>query len=165
MKEFTMVDTITIPATAAAYTKKTFLVQAGIKWVPATLVAVLADLSDVFTELFYIVILLWLCDFAIGFARALVDKDVKVEWIKIVRSVVKLFVIAVGVVAIHAIEGLLLSSGIDTNGKLTAAMLLVVGIAEALSILDNLCYFFPGMGALAERVKGLLTKATKNGGE
>ena len=165
MKEFTMVDTITIPATAAAYTKKTFLMQAGIKWVPATLVAVVADLSSVFTELFYIVILLWLCDFAIGFARALVDDAVKVEWIKIIRSVVKLFVIAVGVIAIHSIEHLLSASGIDTHGKLTVAMLLVVGIAEALSVLDNLCYFFPRMGALAERIKGLLLKSTRNGEE
>ena len=165
MKEFTMVDTVTIPATAAAYTKKTFLLNAGIKWIPASLVAVLADLSGVFTELFYIVILLWLCDFAIGFARALVDPKVNVEWIKVVRSVVKLFVIAVGVVAIHAIEGLLLSSGIDTRDKLTAAMLMVVGIAEALSVLDNLCYFFPSMGALADKLKGLLNKANGNGGE
>lgn len=164
MRDLEMVDTYTIPATAAAYTKKTFVAQAAAKWVPATLIAVLTDLSAAFTELFYIILVLWACDFFIGFLRALVDPEVKVEWIRVVRSVIKLVVIAVGVVALHAMEHLLVQSGIDTHEKLTVAMLMVVGIAESFSILDNLCYFFPSMGALADRAKALLNKGNGNGG-
>lgn len=162
MKEITMGDTYTLPATAVAVSKKTFLANGGAKWLPAALVAVLADLSGAFGELFFLILVLWLCDLALGLARAFSDETVKMEWIKFFRSLVKLFVIAIGVVAIRAIEGLIVHSGIDTQEKLTVAMLLVVGMALAFSCLENLCYFWPGLEDWAERVKSMLGKARPN---
>lgn len=163
MRELEMVDTLTIPATAAAYTKKTFLVNAASKWIPAALLSLFLDFREIFTELFYIILILWACDFFIGLLRAVVDPETKVEWIRIFRSVVKLVVIAIGVVAVHSMEHLLVQSGIETQDKLTVAMLMVVGIAESISVLDNLCYFFPSMGALADRLKELLKKGNGQG--
>jgi len=160
MKEFTMIDTFSIPATAIAVAKKTFLANGVSKvgWIPAALLAVLADLSGAFGELFFLILVLWACDFALGFARAFSDKAVDLEWIKIIRSGVKLFVIAIGVVAIRAIEGLIVHSGIDTKEKLTVAMLLAVGLALAFSCLENLTYFWPGLEDFSEKLKGILGK-------
>ena len=86
----------------------------------------------------------------------------KLEWVKFIRTVVKLFVIAIGVVAIHTIEGLILHGGIDTQEKLTVALLLAAGVGLGISCVDNLAWFIPGMGGLAEKITSLLGKARFN---
>lgn len=156
MRQITVVDTLTIPATAASVTRDSFI---GWKLIPAGLVAVLTDLSGAFSELFFLIFILWACDLTLGLARAISDPTVKMEWIKFFRSLVKLFVIAIGVVAIRAIEALIVYSGIDTQEKFTVAMLIAVGIALAFSCLDNLSYFWPGLEGLFDRIKSLLGKA------
>jgi len=163
MKHFSSPDVMTFPATVATYSKKTFLANGLAKWLPASLLAVLVDLQHVFNQLFFIIILLWFCDFLIGFLRAWHDPAVEVQWVRIMRSVLKLIVIGVGIVAVHLIEELICTSGVDTQAKLTGAVMVVIGVAESMSILDNLVYFFPGLGDQVGRIRALLDKA-RNGG-
>jgi len=163
-RDFNLSQLAQIPADTAAYAQKTYVGSAlGIKWLPAGLVALIFDITHIFEELFWVVILLWFCDFAIGFLKAWHNPKTDVEWGKVFRSVLKLVVIVLGVVAVHLIEHLLGANGIATQEKLTGAALIVIGFGEAVSIMDNLCYFFPQMKTLAEKIKDLLGKA-RNGG-
>lgn len=159
-----LADVLAVPATAVMYTKKTFLASGWWKWCPAALLTVFLDLQSVFGELFYVVILLWACDFLIGFLRAVHDPSVRIEWIKIFRSAIKLIVIGVGIVAVHLIENLLMHSGIKTDARLTGAVLIVIGVAESMSVLDNLIYFFPRLAAPAKQIQELLGRVKNAGG-
>jgi phage-related holin len=150
------------PAAAASYAKTTFTGSFSAKWIPAGLVALFVDMAGLFDQLFFIVIMLWGCDFLIGFLKAWHDPNDGLEWMRAFRSVLKLLVIAIGVVAIHLVEQMVAHQGIDTQQKLTVATLLVIGVTEAVSILDNLCYFFPAMDAVAKRIKAVMGKA-RNG--
>lgn len=150
-----------IAGRAYIYAKSTFVQAAPSKWIPAGLMAVVLDASKAFTQLFWIVIMLWASDLMIGFLRAWHDPKKDIEWIKVFRSVVKLFVIALAVVAMSTIEQFLLQTGLDTQGKLTVATLMVIGAADALSILANLSYFWPGLATVAERAKAMLGEAAK----
>ena len=163
MKQLNGADVLAMPALSAAYAKKTFVTGIAPKWIPAGLVALFVDLGQAFDTLFWIIVLLWGCDFAIGGLRAWHDTEVGFDWAKAFRSVLKLVVIAFAVIAVHLMEHLAIEGGIDTQEKLTAAVLLVIGVSEAFSILDNLCYFFPQMGGIANKIRGLLGKA-RNGG-
>jgi ABC-type transport system involved in cytochrome bd biosynthesis fused ATPase/permease subunit len=165
MKEFENSDVFTMPAMAIGYTKKTYAANFSMKWLPAGLVALVTDLADVFTELFFIIVLLWFGDLVIGVARAWHDQEKEIDWTKMMGSILKLLVICIGVVSVHLIEHLILNAtGIDTQMKLCVATLIVIGSAEAFSIVDNLCYFFPQMGDVAKRIKDLLGKARNNDG-
>lgn len=164
MEPLTGMHAMKAPGMAAGYAKTTFTGSFSAKWIPAGLVALFTDLAGLFDQLFFIVVLLWACDFLIGFLRAWHDPALSLEWMKAFRSVLKLLVIAIAVVAVHLMEQLIASQGIHTQEKLTVATLIVIGVTEAVSILDNLCYFFPAMDAVATKIKGVLGKARNDDG-
>ena len=162
MRAFESRDLFAMPAAAAVYSKKTFTAGMSGKWLPAGLAAFFIDLQTVFGELFWVIVGLWICDFMIGFLRAWHDPEDEVDWTKAFRSVLKLLVIGFAAVAVHFMEVLISHGGIDTQQKLVGAVLIVIGITEATSILDNLTYFWPGLGDLVKRAKDLMGRA-KNG--
>ena len=161
MKDFVVADLCAMPAVTAAYAKTTFAGSVGSKWIPAGLAALFMDMSTIFDELFFIVVLLWGCDFVIGALRAWHDPDVGFQFAKAYQSVLKLLVIGIGTYAAYLIERLILQSGVDPQEKVVGAVLIVIGISEAISILGNLVYFFPRLSEVAGRVKDLLGKAQK----
>ena len=138
------------------YFLKAFFFQEKWRWLPSGLAAVLLDAATVFNELFWIVIMLWASDLVIGVLRAWHDKQRELEWFRVFRSVVKLFVITVAAIAMNGIEQMLRQMGLDTGGKLVVATLIVIGSADAFSIMSNLSYFWPGMLTVADKVKGLI---------
>ncbi len=138
------------------YFVKAMFLQEKWRWLPSALGAVLLDAATVFTQLFWIVILLWFSDLVIGIAKAWHSPDEELEWGKVFKSVIKLFVITISAVAMNAIEQMLSQMGLNINGKLVVATLLVIGSADAFSLLSNLAYFYPAMTTVADRVKGFL---------
>ena len=70
----------------------------------------------------------------------------------------KLFVLAATVLSMALVERMILYTGVNASDKLVAASLIVIGTAEAFSILDNLCYFFPPMKIVADKARELLGK-------
>jgi len=164
MRELAIKDIIDMPSSGVSYLKS--VVSGGIlKWIPASLIAVLVDIQDAFGALFWIVGIMWMCDFIIGTSKAWMEDPSQLEWSKSFRSVIKLFVMGFGVLSIHLIEHMLLETGVNVEGKLTGAALLIIGSTEAISIMDNLSYFFPGLDTLTSRIKELLSKGRKNGGD
>ena len=141
------------------YFLKAFFFQEKWRWLPAGLVAVAINAAEAFNELFWIVVTLWFSDLCIGILRAWHDSERELEWVRIFRSVVKLFVITVAVIAMNGIEQMLGQLDLDTGGKLVVATLLVIGSADAISILANLSYFYPGMLTVADKVKAMLGQA------
>ena len=159
MQELSGTDFLMSPAIAVGYAKKTITASAGSKWVPAGLAALFLDLGSVFSELFWIVVGLWGVDFAVGILRAWHDPETSFEAGKAYRSVLKLFVIGFGTVGVYLIERLILQAGIALDFKLVGAVLIVIAITEAFSVLDNLVYFWPGLGETVGKVKDLLGRA------
>lgn len=159
MKDLTGNEVMNMPRELLTHTSSTFLSGGSVKWIPAALVALFTDIGQAFSELFWVVVGLWLLDFVIGFTRAIHDPKVELAWSKAFGSVLKLFIIALSVPAMHLIERLIAEAGVDIGYKLTSAVLIVIGVSEAGSILGNLVYFWPGLGELAEKVKGLLGQA------
>lgn len=135
---------------------RAYMLQDAWRWIPAGLLAVIVDAASAFNELFWIILILWFSDLVLGFLRAWHDAKRDVEWTKVFRSVVKLFVITVAVIAMNAIEQLIGQMGVNTGGTIVVATMLVIGSADTISILSNLSYFWPGMGQLADTVKGHL---------
>ena len=161
MKAFEYSDICQMPHDSIEYSKT--LLNIG-KWIPASLIALFTDINHVFGSLFWIVGILWFCDFIIGTTRVWVDDDRKLEWGKSFRSVIKLIVMGVGVIAIYFIEMLVKESGVDMQGKLTAAVLMVMGTTEAVSVLDNLAWFFPQIQGIANKIKDILGKKSNGNG-
>lgn len=144
------------PAEILSYAKSAYLAGGSVKWIPAGLLAILVDLRQVYGELFYTVALLVVCDLLVGVARAWHDPNRDLEYGKLLRSLLKLFVIAIGVAAIALMEHLITIQGLDTKEKLTTAALLVIGVGESVSILDHLTYFFPKIAGVSARLKDIM---------
>ena len=159
MKEFQVSDLVSMPNEAVYYGKMFFGLGSITKWIPASLIALFTNINQVFGTLFWIVGILWFCDFIIGIAKAWMEDEKKVEWGKAFKSVIKILVMGVGVLAIHFTEKLILETGVDLQGKLTGAVLIVMGTTEAISVLDNLTYFFPQLDGIAKKIRDLLGKA------
>jgi len=155
-------DVFRLAPEAAIYAKKTFTGSLQAKWLPAGLCALFVDMASVFDELFWIVVLLLFCDFGIGVLRAWHDPTRCFETAKAYGSIMKLVVIGIGTYAVHLIERLIFQAGIDTQEKLVGATLVIIGVSEAYSIVDNLTYFFPGLVEIATKVRSLLGKG-RNG--
>lgn len=159
MKDFTS-DTLShdVIDGAAGYAYRLFL-QAPTRWIPAALVAVVTDLQHAFQELFWVVVGLWACDLLVGLLRAFHDPGRELEWNRVFQSVIKLCVIGAGIGGVHLIEHLLVEGGIEVGeARLTTAALLVIGTAEAASVLGNMVYFWPSMGPFADRLRDMLGK-------
>jgi phage-related holin len=161
MRAYQTSDLWNMPADSLNYTKSLLVFS---KWVPATLIALFTGINQLFGTLFWLVGILWFCDFFIGTTRVWVDDSKRLEWGKSFRSVIKLLVMGVGVIAIHMIEKLIFVTGVNLQGKLTGAILLVMGTTEAISVLDNLTYFFPQIDEVAKKIKELLEKARNESG-
>lgn len=163
MRELTGNDVSKMPRDFVKYTESTFVSGAVVKWIPAALVAIFTDVCAAFTELFWVVVMLWVIDFVVGILRAAHNPDVEFSWSKAYGSVLKLFIIALSVPAMHLIEHLVAESGVDLTYKLTSAVLIVIGVTEAGSVLDNMAYFWPQLDAMNAKVKDLLGRARENG--
>ena len=155
MRPYQTSDLVQMPSDSIEYVKTLFTVA---KWIPAALIAIFTDINHVFGTLFWIVGILWFCDFIIGTARVWVDDSKSLQWGKSFRSVIKLLVMGVGVIAVYFIEQLILETGVNMQGKLTGAVLLVMGTTEAISVMDNFAWFFPQIQGITDKVKDLLGK-------
>lgn len=163
MKEFTVSDLGQELLEGVRYAHRIFL-QSPMRWAPAALVAVVTDLSHAYQKLFWVVVGLWACDLAVGFARAWHEPGRELEWGKTFKSVLKLVVIAAGIGAVHLLDHLLIEGGLDTGERLTTATLLVIGLAEGSSVLGNMVYFWPDLGAIAEQVRRVVGDERRRGG-
>lgn len=151
--------TVTLLQTSYTYIKSVFVQNALWKWIPAGLVTLLIDIRAVYIiEIFWVVIVLWSCDLIIGFLKAWHNDAQVVDWMKVFKSVVKLFVICITPPAMVAAEKLLQWAGINPGGRLVFIALTVVGMAETFSILSNLSYFWPEMSTITNHLKSLLGK-------
>jgi hypothetical protein len=147
-----------LAVSVADYTAK-YMVQEPWRWIPAGLVAVLSDAISAFNQLFWIIVTLWFSDLVLGFLKAWHREDEEIEWVKVYRSVLKLFVITISVIAMNGIEQLLQEMGLDPAGKLVLATMLVIGSADAFSIVGKMTYFWPGMAQVGEHIKAFLGRA------
>ena len=164
MEEFRMSDVVDMPTNSISYVKAILSSGGLMKWIPASLIAIFTDINQVFGTLFWIVGLLWLCDFLIGTAKAWVDDKDSIQWGKSFKSVIKLIVMGVGVLSIHFIEKLIKEGGIDLQGKFVGAVLLAMGTTEGISVVDNLAYFFPQMNVLFGKIREILLKVRNGNG-
>lgn len=164
MKEFMVNDICSMPGSAATYSRSIAMSGGLLKWIPASLIAVFTDIQQAFGTLFWIVGILWLCDFLVGTAKVWMEDPKKLEWSRSFRSFIKLLVMGVGILAIHLIERMLGEAGVQLYGKLTGAALLIIGSTEAISVMDNLTYFFPGLADLQKKIKDLLGKVRSGNG-
>lgn len=138
---------------------KSYVLQDGWRWIPAGLGAVLINAREAFTEIFWIVLILWAVDLFVGVLKAWHARQEEVEWLKVFRSILKLVVIAMAVIAMNAIEQMLGHTGLPLDGQLVVTTLFVIGSADAFSILANLTYFWPELGVVSDNIRKIVGAA------
>lgn len=142
------------------YVKRVMILQGTATKVFTTgFVAVFAHLVHAFSELMWVVIILIMIDFGLGVLRALRDSRVKMTWAESLNSIIKIFVVLLGVLGVFALSELVEKiTGVQTHDLFSTLFLASVGVGESVSILNHLVYHFPAFGKAADKIKSLVEK-------